>query len=148
MAAIKPRTKSKVKSVYYEAVGRRKEASSRVRLALGTVGTFEKGKIYVNEKPIEQVFPGNLLKHRYEAAFAVTNTLGRFTVTAHTIGGGVAGQIDAFVLACARSLVKADASYRSVLKAAGLLMVDARQRERRKAGLAQKARKEKQSPKR
>ncbi len=133
---------------YYEAVGRRKEASCRVRLSIGPHSTFEKGKMYVNEKPVEAFFVGELLKRRYEVPFVLTNSLGRFTVTAHVRGGGTGGQIEAFTLASARALTKVDAEYRSLLKKAGMLTVDARVKERRKAGLAQKARKEKQSPKR
>lgn len=134
--------------MYYEAVGRRKEATCRVRLAIASHGTFEKGKLYVNGKSIQEAFAGPLLQKRYEIPFQLTGTLDRFAVTAHISGGGIGGQIEAFVLASARALTKADVALREPLKKQGLLRVDARVKERRKAGLAQKARKEKQSPKR
>ena len=76
---------------YYEAVGRRKEATARVRLYVvneGTVTlgglTLEKGSMVVNGKPVEKFFPGEVLKKMYQEPFRTTNTLNRFAVSIKT----------------------------------------------------------------
>lgn|SRR3989338_3036858 len=144
----------KKNSLYYEGVGRRKSASCRVRLHSGTsavkVGekTVAKGEMYVNGKPIREYFTGNVSTVHYMKPLAITSSQDRFSVTAHIIGGGNRAQLGAFSLAVSKALLKVDDSYRSLLKPHGLLTTDSRVRERRKAGLAQSARKEKQSPKR
>lgn len=144
--------KSTKKSQYFESTGRRKSATCRTRLYLtpSTVrgSAIKKGEMVVNGKNITQYFPGSLMKKQYERPFELTQSLDRFAVSAVIKGGGPSSQLEAFTLSVARSLQKVDPSMRSVLKQEGLLRVDARVRERRKAGLAQKARKEKQSPKR
>lgn len=140
-------TKSKIKNSkqdYIFAVGRRREATARVRL-------FAKGKgaIIVNERQVEKYFGGLVFKNIYRAPFAATNTVGKFDVTARILGGGVTGQLGALTHGIARALEKLDSGkYRTLLKKAGLLTRDSRMKERRKPGLAQKARAKKQSPKR
>lgn len=154
MSVVKPKKTTKSKTVFHEGVGRRKSATCRVRLYVtNTTITvrgmqIEKNSTTINGKGISEYFPGRIMKIRYERPFQLIDSIGRFAVVAVTSGGGLSGQLDAYVLACARALQKVDATYRSILKKDGLLTVDARVRERRKAGLAQKARKEKQSPKR
>lgn len=144
----------KKNSLYYEGVGRRKSASCRVRLHIGTsavkVGEkiVAKGEMYVNGKRIQEYFTGNVSTVHYMKPLVITSSLDRFSVTAHIIGGGNRAQLGAFSLAVSKALLKVDNSYRSLLKPHGLLTTDSRVRERRKAGLAQSARKEKQSPKR
>jgi small subunit ribosomal protein S9 len=150
------KTKNKTKKVYYyPGVGRRKESVCRIRLLLPdkpevVLGekTYKKGEIYVDQRPVAVYFPGNIAQRLYSKPLELTNSQDRFVILAQTRGGGKNSQLDAFILALARALEKVDASYRAVLKEQGLLKVDARVRERRKAGLAQKARREKQSPKR
>lgn len=129
---------------FYQAVGRRKEAVARVRLQLGG-----RGEIIVNGKPAGQYFFGEVSKNAYLAPFRVTNTLDRFNVTVKVLGGGSAGQLGAVIHGIARALEKIDKEkYRPLLKKQGFLTRDARIKERRKAGLAHKARAKKQSPKR
>ena len=74
--------------------------------------------------------------------------MNRFTAIATAKGSGKNGQLGAFVLAISRALEKFDPALRPILKKRGLLTRDQRQKERRKPGLAQKARAKKQSPKR
>jgi len=132
---------SKKKYVY--AVGRRKEATATVRLYRG------KGQTLVNDKPIDEYFPGPVSQYYYQQPLVLTKTLGKFYATFKVVGGGKSGQLDAVVLALSRALEKVDREkYRPILKEAGLLTVDARVRERRKAGQMGRARKKKQSPKR
>jgi ribosomal protein S9 len=47
------KTKSKVKPSFYQAIGRRKEATARVRLYLGG-----SGEMIVNDIPVEKYFSG------------------------------------------------------------------------------------------
>ncbi len=141
---------------YYEAVGRRKESSARVRLyvvndAAITVGgvSVAKGGMIVNGKPVEQHFPGEVFKKMYQEPFRTTNTLNRFAVAAKTEGGGISGQLSAVIHGISRALEKVDREkFRPILKKRGFMMRDPRAKQRRKAGFAGKARARKQSPKR
>jgi small subunit ribosomal protein S9 len=140
---------------YYEAVGRRKEASARVRLYVTKDSvTFKshsvaKGDIVINDRPVEKYFPGETMKRFYLEPFRTTNTLNRFAVSVKTSGGGLNGQLGAVILAISRALEKVDKDkFRPILKKRGFLSRDQRIKERRKAGFAQKARARKQSPKR
>ncbi|MBI4999522.1 30S ribosomal protein S9 [Candidatus Gottesmanbacteria bacterium] len=136
--------KEEKKPSFYQAVGRRKEATARVRLNLGGNGEF-----IVNEQPVEKYFPGEVAKIAYLRPFQLTDSLGRFRVTVKVEGGGLSGQLGAVIHGIARALEKIDKEkYRPILKKAGLLTRDPRAKERRKAGFAGKARKKKQSPKR
>ncbi len=144
--------KSKTVS-YYEAVGRRKESTARIRLHVGSVsmnnGEVTKGAIRINGRPVENYFPGEVSKKMYLEPFRTTNTIGRFAVTIKVEGGGLAGQLGAVVHGLSRALVKVDPEkFRPILKKRGFLTRDPRAKERRKAGFAGKARARKQSPKR
>lgn len=131
------------KKDFIHAVGRRKSAVARVRLYSG------KGPTVVNQVPIGDYFPGGLAKVFYEIPFRVTDSLGKYYASVKVEGGGKQAQLGAFIHGIARALDKADPQkYHPSLKKEGLLTRDARTRERRKPGLAQKARAAKQSPKR
>ncbi len=133
-----PKTKK-----YTQAVGRRKSATARVRLYKG------KGELIVNDLPIERYFGASpAVRVIYEEPFKLTNTLGKFDLTAIVKGSGKNSQLLALVHGIARVLDKEDDKYRPAMKQAGLLTRDPRERERRKAGLGGRARKRKQSPKR
>ncbi len=115
---------------YFEAVGRRKESTARVRVASGS-GTFT-----VNDKPLEVYFP------RTGDAPAILGALeaagqnpGTMDVTVKVEGGGVSGQRDAVKLGLARALVSMDEGVRGSLREKGLLTRDARIKERKKPGL-------------
>lgn len=141
---------------YYEAVGRRKESSARVRLyvvndAAITVGgvSVAKGAMIVNGKQVEQYFPGEVFKKMYQEPFRTTNTLGRFAVTVKVVGGGLVGQLSSVIHGISRALEKVDREkFRPILKKRGFMKRDPRAKQRRKAGFAGKARARKQSPKR
>jgi len=128
---------------YTQAVGRRKSATARIRLYKG------KGKLVVNDLPIEQYFGASpATRVIYEEPFKLTNTLGKFDLTAIIKGSGKNAQLQALVHGIARALDKESDKHHSGLKQAGLLTRDPRERERRKPGLGGRARKRKQSPKR
>jgi small subunit ribosomal protein S9 len=140
----------------YQAVGRRKVATARVKLYVVPEGqitlketTVKKGDIIVNYRPVEQYFPGEVSKKYYLEPFRTTNTIGRFAVSALISGGGPSGQLDALIHGISRALEKVEKEkFRPILKKKGYLTRDPRAKERRKAGFAQKARARKQSPKR
>ncbi len=153
----KNQTKKTVKNIsYYEGIGRRKESTAIVRLFVANTGgvsikgkTLKKGEIFINGRLIDQYFPGEVNKKLYLEPFRITNTIGRFAVSAVIKGGGYASQRDAFIHGVSRALEKIDREkFRPLLKKKGFLTRDARVKERRKAGYAQKARAKKQSPKR
>lgn len=128
---------------YHQAVGRRKEAIARVRIFPG------QGQITVNGQLISEYFKGPIAQKAYQKPLELTKSLGKFSGSIKVLGGGVASQLGAVVHGLARALEVFDkVKNRPALKSAKLLTRDARVKERRKFGLAQKARAKKQSPKR
>lgn len=146
--------KNTPKKDYVMTVGRRKEASARVRIYnLDTVtwGGMElkRGDIAVNNKYIEYYFSGDISKAQYLEPLRTTNTFGKYIITVSVKGGGPHGQLEATIHGISRSLNKLDVEkHRPILKKKGYLTRDARVRERRKVGTGGKARRQKQSPKR
>jgi small subunit ribosomal protein S9 len=120
---------------YYEAVGRRKESTARVRLADGS-GTFT-----VNDKQATVYFPrlGDL-NDIMRSFDAVGQDAQKYDITVKVNGGGVTGQTEAVRLGLARALVMINVDWTSALRKNGLLTRDARVKERKKPGL-KKARK-------
>lgn len=127
---------------YIQAVGRRKTSAARVRLYEG------KGNITVNDKPVIEYFPGLANQMKYMSPLKATETLDNLYFTARVVGGGVYSQLDAVAHGLARALVKKNSAFKDALKVLGLMTRDPRMKERRKAGLAGKARAKKSSPKR
>ncbi len=123
-------------------IGRRKEANARVRLSPGN------GQITINGKPITEYFAGSILQKIYMKPFEITQTSKKFTISVKVVGGGQVSQLKAVIHGIARAIAKQAPDLRTTLKKEGLLTRDARVKERRKYGLAQKARAKKQSPKR
>ncbi|MBN1217670.1 MAG: 30S ribosomal protein S9 [Anaerolineae bacterium] len=128
--------------VYYEGVGRRKEATARVRLYPDGQGNF-----VANNKPLEEYFSRITDQAYVGQPLQVTGTEGRFDVSVQVSGGGVTGQAGAVRLAIARALLKADPDYCQRLRQHGMLTRDARVKERKKPGL-KRARKAPQYTKR
>lgn len=120
---------------YYEAVGRRKESTARVRL-MGGSGIF-----VVNEKEAGVYFPrlGDL-QDILRAFSAVGQDAKKYDITVKVNGGGTTGQTEAVRLGLARALVLLNGDWTSALRKNGLLTRDARIKERKKPGL-KKARK-------
>ena len=127
--------------VLARATGRRKEAVCRARLMAGS------GRLEINGRPIEDYFPSATHRMIINEPFKVTETEGRYDVLARIEGGGVSGQAGALRHAISKSLIELDPELRPVLKKAGFLTRDAREKERRKYGL-KKARKAPQYSKR
>ena len=120
---------------YYEAIGRRKESTARVRLMSGS------GSFTVNEKQASAFFTrlGDL-NDILRAFSAVGQEANKYDITVKVNGGGVTGQTEAVRLGLARALVLINGDWISALRKHGLLTRDARVKERKKPGL-KKARK-------
>jgi small subunit ribosomal protein S9 len=123
------------------AVGRRKEAVTRVFLTKGD------GKITINGKDYKTYFPLMYLQNQVEAPLKTIESTDKFDVTVNATGGGVKGQAEAVKLGIARALLQINPEYRPALKEAGLLTRDPRAVERKKPG-KKKARKSFQFSKR
>ncbi len=123
------------------AVGRRKEAVTRVFLSKGD------GQIIVNDKDYKVYFPLVYLQNQVEQPFKTVNAADKFDVKINATGGGLKGQAEAAKLGISRALLEVDPELRPALKAAGLLKRDPRSVERKKPG-KKKARKSFQFSKR
>ena len=110
------------------AVGRRKEAVTRVFLSKGD------GKITINDKDYKVYFPLVYLQNQVELPFKTIESADKFDVKINATGGGVKGQAEASKLGIARALLQVNPELRPVLKAAGLLTRDPRSVERKKPG--------------
>jgi small subunit ribosomal protein S9 len=127
--------------VAYRGTGKRKTSVARVVLVPGT------GQVTVNGKALAEYFPRPTLQSVATAPLRVSGTDASFDVRARIDGGGISGQAGALRHGISRALLEADESLRGDLKRAGFLTRDARQVERKKAGL-KKARKRPQFSKR
>jgi len=110
------------------AVGRRKEAVTRVFISKGD------GKITVNGKDYKTYFSLVYLQNQIETPLKVVESLDKFDIAINAQGGGIKGQAEAAKLGIARALLEISADYRPTLKAAGLLKRDPRSVERKKPG--------------
>jgi small subunit ribosomal protein S9 len=112
----------------YYATGKRKTAVARVWLLPGS------GQITVNKRPAQEYFPRITLLRSMVRPLVLTGSLERFDVRANVCGGGIAGQADAVTHGIARALLQVSPELRTVLKKAGLIRRDAREKERKKYG--------------
>ena len=110
------------------AVGRRKEAVTRVFLTRG------EGKITINDKDYKQYFSLVYLQNQVELPLKTVEGLDKYDIKINAAGGGIKGQAEAAKLGIARALLEVNAEFRPALKAAGLLRRDPRAVERKKPG--------------
>jgi small subunit ribosomal protein S9 len=123
-------------------LGRRKEASAKVKLIPGT------GEIIINKSKSNFYTQQNLVYRSIISKPLESLGLDKsYDVLIHVCGGGIKGQIEAAQLGIARALCQINHSYRTPLKLRGYLTRDSRSKERRKYGL-KKARKASQFSKR
>ena len=114
----------------YEATGRRKTSVARVRMQLGN------GSIYMNGRAVNEYLRRDSLEMILVQPLDLTETRHTFDIHISTRGGGLRGQAGAASLGIARALVQYDPQKREVLKKGGFLTRDAREKERKKYGLA------------
>jgi len=116
---------------YYEGVGRRKQATARVRLHTGGTGVMT-----VNDKPVEDYLTVAGSEADVKQPLALVGQETAFDITVKVRGGGIVGQMDAIRLGVARALLKVDEEqFRPPLRREGYLTRDPRVKERKKPGL-------------
>ena len=118
MTPATPKTSDRIATV-----GRRKRAVARVRLVTG------KGSLIVNARTITE------LDTTMHEPLVLTGLTDKVDITVKVVGGGAEGQKQAIRHGIARAVIKYDPETRSVLKKAGLLTRDPREKERKKPGL-------------
>jgi small subunit ribosomal protein S9 len=125
----------------YQGTGKRKTSVARVILRPGD------GTTWLNGRTLDEYFPRDVHRKMVMAPFKVAGLEGTYDLRVRVHGGGPSGQAGAVRHGIARALVEADPNLRVPLKREGYLTRDARQVERKKAGL-HKARKAPQFSKR
>lgn len=133
---------SEKKKTYVYGLGRRKAASARARLYKG------KGEITINGKSALDYFSGDKnCVAEITDPLALTQKQKDYDITIRVIGGGLSGQVDAIKLAISKALQTESPDLRPILKKAGFVKRDPREKERKKYGL-RSARKREQFSKR
>ena len=115
--------------VRIQAPGKRKTSVARIILEPGD------GTITCNGRPIDDFFGRKVLVTEAKSPLVIAGVEGQFNVKARLDGGGISGQAGALRHAVARALVEMDENLRPELKREGFLTRDAREKERKKAGL-------------
>jgi len=114
---------------YYEGIGRRKQASARVRVMSG------KGDFVINGKKVDEYFTrfGDL--EIVLSPLTDAGSKGSVDVSVLVQGGGVTGQVGAVRMGLARALVKMNPDVDRAMRHGGHLTRDPRVKERKKPGL-------------
>jgi small subunit ribosomal protein S9 len=128
-----------------QTTGRRKQAIARVRVRANEGDGS--GTITVNKRSLADYFPSETHQMILTEPLRVTERGDAYDIDASIAGGGPTGQAGALRLGIARALIDLDPELRPMLKAAGFLSRDAREKESKKYGL-KKARKAPQYSKR
>ena len=110
------------------SVGKRKRSKARVYVKPGS------GKIFVNEKPLDQYFVRPTSRLLIMQPLEISGQKDKIDIYVNVRGGGVSGQAGATRHGIARALLKIDANVRPALKKEGFLTRDAREVERKKPG--------------
>jgi small subunit ribosomal protein S9 len=114
--------------VRYYGTGKRKNAVAKVWIGPGD------GAIVVNKQTPTEYFRRRTLEALVLQPLEITNTVGRFTITASTLGGGISGQAGALRHGISKALIEADPELRPVLRRNGFLTRDPRVKESKKYG--------------
>ena len=128
--------KKEKKLKYFEARGRRKTATARVRIF--TCNKTSKNKeddFLINEKSLKTYFPAFEFQEIIFSPFKEVNCLDQFRFSVKVKGGGVSAQAGAVRHGIAKALMLFNPDFRKKLKKAGFLTRDSRMRERKKFGL-------------
>ena len=122
---------------YTYGLGRRKAATARARLYKG------KGEITINGKPALEYLSGDKSKlAEITDPLALAQKQKDFDISILVKGGGLAGQVDAIKLAISKAITLDAPDLRPVLKKAGFIKRDPREKERKKYGLRSARRRE------
>ncbi len=114
----------------FYATGKRKTAIARVWIYPG------KGQVSVNGIPYNEYFRDHIVAEDViYAPFRVTGLLGKFDVMCTVEGGGKSAQAEAIRHGIARALVQFKEELKPLLRKAGYVTRDPREKERKKYGL-------------
>ena len=114
-------------NVFY-ATGKRKKSVAKIWLVPGT------GNIRVNDRDLEDYFDIRVNRNALSAPLTLTQMDDAFDIRINVMGGGQTGQAGAVRQGLSKALVLVDPELRGVLKNAGFLTRDSRQKERKKYG--------------
>lgn len=123
------------------SIGRRKEASARVKLVPG------KGNVTINDKVAIEYLGSQRLVAKVMESLKILSLEDKYDVFVKVAGGGKNGQAEAIRHGIARALYKEDETRKPTLRKAGYVTRDPRAKERKKPGL-KRARKKEQFSKR
>lgn len=118
------------KKKYFEAVGRRKNATARVRLY-----TQNKKGLTINGKNYQDYFKTENLQKVIISPLEKLKCQEKFGFEIRVNGGGLSGQAGAIRHAISRALILLNPYFKKRLKKSGYLTRDSRMRERKKPGL-------------
>ncbi len=113
---------------YFDATGRRKNATARVRLSPGT------GKRIANGRTMKTYLARETLEMLVEQPLDAVGLSDKVDIKVNVNGGGLSGQAGAIRHGISRALIKYDEELRAILKKNGFLTRDPRMVERKKAG--------------
>jgi small subunit ribosomal protein S9 len=114
-------------NIYY-ATGKRKNAIARTWITPG------KGEISINGRTLEDYFRVYTAKTIIIQPLSLTNNRDKFDIKIRVLGGGIIGQAGAIRHGITKALIAYDGELRSVLKKAGFVRRDPREKERKKYG--------------
>lgn len=114
-------------NIYY-ATGKRKNAIARTWITPG------KGEISINGRTLEDYFRVYTAKTIITQPLSLTNNREKFDIKIRVLGGGIIGQAGAIRHGITKALIAFDAELRPVLKKAGFVRRDPREKERKKYG--------------
>jgi len=112
----------------FYATGKRKSAVARVWITPGS------GQLTVNQRTLEQYFQRETSRMVLKQPLEMLEVADRYDIVASVAGGGLSAQAEAMRHGIARALANEDPERRRVLKRAGFLTRDAREKERKKYG--------------
>ena len=112
----------------YQVTGKRKRAIARVRMEAGD------GQFVVNKKNFDGYFTRATLKRLIHQPLDITEKREKFNIYVNVKGGGISGQADAIKHGISKALAQYDEELKPVLRKAGFLTRDAREKERKKYG--------------
>lgn len=126
----KKEPKEPSKEKFYEAIGRRKTATARVRIWPNS----KNKEITVNDKNFSEYFREKILQETITQPFEKSSSaLSKISVK--VFGGGLRAQAQAIRHGISRALVLSHPELKSILKTLGFLTRDSRMKERKKPGL-------------
>jgi small subunit ribosomal protein S9 len=117
------------KTETWEATGRRKSSTARVRLRPGS------GRMSINGREAAEFLRREALMQYMHQPLVLTETADQLDIQVTVEGGGLTGVAGAIRHGISRALCDYNPEFRTPLKRAGMLTRDSRVKERKKYGL-------------